>query len=186
MVKVLGMQAPAEGCSRAMSPYRPPNEFLSTAYAPGSYAAPPYAPPVFPVRRFHPPSGCAPRPDLPRGAGRHPVRPGGGAGAAHRLCQLGGGDAGPAQEQHHRSLGRAFAARQRSGLGAEPDPDHHLARSGRHRGGPAEAHRRSRIQSRPGPAQPGPAGGRDAGAAQSRETGSKATCPPPAAWSATG
>jgi uncharacterized protein involved in exopolysaccharide biosynthesis/Mrp family chromosome partitioning ATPase len=52
MVKVLGMQAPAEGCSRVMSPYRPPNEFLPSAYAPGSYAAPSYAPPAFQFADF--------------------------------------------------------------------------------------------------------------------------------------
>ena len=43
------------------------------------------------------------------------------------------------------------AAGRRSGRGAEPDSDHHLARPGRHGGGPAEADERSRIQSRLAP-----------------------------------
>src|ERR1700743_2804954 len=34
-----------------MSPYRPPNEYLPTAYVPGSYA-PPYAPPAFNLADF--------------------------------------------------------------------------------------------------------------------------------------
>lgn len=48
----MGMYAPAEGCSRAMSPYRAPNEFVPTAYTPRGYAASPYAPPVFQFADF--------------------------------------------------------------------------------------------------------------------------------------
>jgi succinoglycan biosynthesis transport protein ExoP len=43
---------PPEGCSRVMSPYRPPNAFLPTANGPGSFVVPAHAPAPFQFADF--------------------------------------------------------------------------------------------------------------------------------------